>query len=1077
MTLLEAVGWALVHFVWQGALVAGLVALALASMRRASATLRYAVSVGALFTMAVLPAATAWRAMRAPAPPIVAAISQRAASMIDPASSTAGSTSAGGNHLASESRSRRDAPIGRATPDRSATGIAALAAEQNRLRESSATDSVGRTWLRAALPGLVGAWIVGVILLSLRLLGGWLRARRLSRIGVGPVPDSCREAAARLAARLNVRVVVRVLESHLIEAPIAIGWLRPVILLPTSAFTGLTIEHLDAIIAHELAHIRRHDYVVNLAQSVIETVLFYHPAVWWVSRQVRQEREHCCDDAAVAACGDRQRYARALVGMERLRCPVPLPVVRANGGSLVMRIRRLLTPEISHVEPTPRWAASVIALATALTVGVAAGVPAAVVTSAPIAVDPDAGAPVTATQTATATQKATQPPTIIQAADPAASLADKWTRAEQDARARGWTSYGIGYAVQPPAGMRQLLYSDRTATIIGDSFTLRGTFYGDFENLRFPGGVISSLLGGNGDPRRIKVVYFFATGNARTPGLTRLHASTFGLPVELDGQPVVWLGDASTAQSLPVVQRLYGSADAKTKEDLVRVLGVHDDSSLVVPALVGILNSDALTPIRAQATERLAWHPAPASLTALERAARSDRSTDVRREAAETIGELDMPGATPLLVSLTKTLDDREVRREAVEALGERPEPAAREALVNIVQTDRDMDVQREAVETLGELKDQAGLAAVQDIARSHANAEIRREAVESLAHLLAADQAIPQLARIAREDASVEVQREAVETLGEVKDPRAVAALIEIARTHPHAEVRREAIETIGDAMPGDEGIAFLARAAREDKDPDIQREAVETLGEIENGRGLAAVTEILKTHPGMDARREAIETLRDHLPPADAVTLLTRVAREDQSVEVQREAAESLGQVPDGAAVMALFDLARTHPQVDVRREAVETLGDAPVSKDVVDFLTRIAREDTSVEIQRQAIETLGEVDGGRGLAEVAQLALTHPNVDTRREAIETLGEHAPTPTALDVLTKIATNDRDEDARREALETLSELHDGAGIPALIDIARSHPSQEMRMEALKRLVDSEDPRAKAVFERALGKP
>jgi HEAT repeat protein/beta-lactamase regulating signal transducer with metallopeptidase domain len=1074
MTLLEAVGWALVHFVWQGALVAGLVALALASMRRASATLRYAVSVGALFTMAVLPAATAWRAMRAPAPPIVAAISQRAVSMIEPAS-TAASTSAGGNHLASQSQSRRDAPIGRATPDRSATGIAATAAEQNRLRESSATGSVGRAWLRAALPGLVGAWIVGVILLSLRLLGGWLRARRLSRIGVGPVPDYCREAAARLAARLNVRVAVRVLESHLIEAPIAIGWLRPVILLPTSAFTGLTVEHLDAIIAHELAHIRRHDYLVNLAQSVIETVLFYHPAVWWVSRQVRQEREHCCDDAAVAACGDRQRYARALVGMERLRCPVPLPVVRANGGSLVMRIRRLLTPEISHVEPTPRWAASVIALATALTVGVAAGVPAAVVTSSPIAVDRTAGAATAATQTAT--PNATQPPTILQAADPTALLADKWTRAEQDARARGWTRYGIGYAVQPPAGMRQLLYSDRTATIIGDSFTLRGTFYGDFDHLRFPGGIISPLLGGNGDARRIKVLYFFATANARTPNLTRVHASTIGLPVELDGQPVVWLGDATTAQSLPLVQRFYAAADAKTKEDLVRVLGVHDDSSLVVPALVGILNSDALTPIRSQATERLAWHPAPASLAALERAARSDRSNDVRREAAETIGELDMPGATPLLVSLTKTLDDREVRREAVEALGERPEPAAREALVDIVQTDRDVDVQREAVETLGELKDQAGLSAVQDIAHRHANAEIRREAVESLAHLLAADQAVPLLSRIAREDASVDVQREAVETLGEVRDARAVAALIEIARSHPRGEVRREAIETIGGAMPGEEGIAFLARAAREDKDPDIQHEAIETLGEIEDGRGLAAVTEILKTHPGVDARREAIETLRDHLPPADAVTLLTRVAREDQSVEVQSEAAESLGQVQDGAGVMALFDLARTHPQVDVRREAVETLGEAPGSKDVVEFLSRIAREDKSVDIQREAIEALGDLAGVSGLAEIAQLALTHPNVDARREAIETLGEHAPTPTALDVLTKIATSDRDEEARREALETLSELPDGAGIPALIDLARSHPSQEMRMEALKRLVDSEDPRAKAVFARALGKP
>jgi beta-lactamase regulating signal transducer with metallopeptidase domain/HEAT repeat protein len=1006
MTLIEAVGWALLHFVWQGALVAVLVALALASMRRTSASLRYAVSVGALFTMAALPAATAWRAMRAPAPPL-AAIDQRAASLADQAASIGSTASPGSDQAASGSHLPRDLSIGRATPDRSATGLADLAARGGGMREAITARGAGRASLDAALPGLVSAWILGVILLSLRLLGGWLRARRLAATGVVPVPDDCRAAVARLAARLNVRVVVRVLESRLIDVPIAIGWLRPVILLPTSAFTGLTVEQLDAIIAHELAHIRRHDYLVNLAQSVIETVLFYHPAVWWVSRQVRQEREHCCDDAAVAACGDRQRYARALVGMERLRGSDPLPVVRANGGSLVMRIRRLLTPEISHVEPAPRWAASVIALATALTVGAAAGVPAAVVTSPPMPADREHGAPAAAV----VSQTAAQPPTIVQAADPGAPLADKWAKAEQDARVRGWAHYGIGYAVQPPAGMRQLFYSDRTATITSDNVTLRGTFYGNVDSMRFPGGVISPLLGG-GDARRIKVLYFFGAGSTRASGLTRLHASTFGLPVDLEGQPVVWLGEASAAQSLPLVQRLMASADAKTKEDLVRLLGLHDDSSLVVPVLVSVLTGDALTPIRAQAAEGLAWHPAPASLAALDRAARSDRSVDVRREAAETIGELDMPGATPALVALTKTVDDREVRREAVEALGERPESAAREALVTIAHADRDLDVQREAVETLGELKDKAGLPALLDIARKHAN-----------------------------------------------------------------AEVRREAIETIGAAMPGDEAIAFLTRAAREDADTVIQREAIETLGEIEDGRGLAAVSEILRTHPGAEARHEAIETLRDHLPPAEAVTLLTRVAREDRSVEMQREAAESLGQVHDGAGVMALFDLARTHPEAEVRREAVETLGEAPASKDVVEFLGRIAREDKSVDIQREAIETLGEIDEGRGLAEVAQVALAHPSSDVRREAIETLGEHAPTKTSVDVLTKIATTDADEGARDEALETLADLPDGAGIPALIDIARSHPNQAMRLEAMKRLVESEDPRARAVFERALAKP
>ena len=135
------------------------------------------------------------------------------------------------------------------------------------------------------------------------------------------------------------------LESSLVRVPMAIGWLRPVILFPASALAGLTPEQLEAILAHELAHIRRHDYLINLLQTVIETLLFYHPAVWWVSRQIRAERENCCDDMAVAACGDALVYARALTKVERLRKARLDLAVTANGGLLMNRISRLVGAE------------------------------------------------------------------------------------------------------------------------------------------------------------------------------------------------------------------------------------------------------------------------------------------------------------------------------------------------------------------------------------------------------------------------------------------------------------------------------------------------------------------------------------------------------------------------------------------------------------------------------------------------------------------------------------------------------------------------------------------------------------
>ena len=121
-----------------------------------------------------------------------------------------------------------------------------------------------------------------------------------------------------------------------------VGWWRPVILLPATAVTGLPSDQLALILGHELAHIRRHDYLVNLVQSVIETVLFYHPAVWWISSRIREERENCCDDRAVSLCGDRLEYARALAALEQMRVGAWSLAPSANGGTLLARIRRIL---------------------------------------------------------------------------------------------------------------------------------------------------------------------------------------------------------------------------------------------------------------------------------------------------------------------------------------------------------------------------------------------------------------------------------------------------------------------------------------------------------------------------------------------------------------------------------------------------------------------------------------------------------------------------------------------------------------------------------------------------------------
>ncbi len=329
----HALGWALVDSLWQDALAAAGLAALLALIPVRAARARYALATLTLGLMLALPLTTALR---------VSGASPSTSDVV-----TATSPVAPG-------------PMSGPGPQAVPAAPTVLAPIAGRIRAS----------IEPALPWVVLVWLGGVVVLSLRLASGWLVTRQLGSVGTSSVPESCREAVARLAARLRISRPVRILESAVVQVPAVIGWLRPMILLPASALTGLTPLQLDALLAHELAHVRRYDYLLNLIQSVIETLLFYHPAVWWVSQQVREEREHCCDDLAVAVCGDAHFYARALLSMERLRVTPPAFALAAagRGGTLMGRIRRLVAPV--QTEIFPRWMAGVVAVTLALGGGV-----------------------------------------------------------------------------------------------------------------------------------------------------------------------------------------------------------------------------------------------------------------------------------------------------------------------------------------------------------------------------------------------------------------------------------------------------------------------------------------------------------------------------------------------------------------------------------------------------------------------------------------------------------------------------------------------------------------------------------
>ena len=297
--LTQALSTALIDFLWQGALVGLLLWVALAVLRQRSAAVRYAVSCAALALLVALP--------------VITIVTLWSWSM--------------------QSAAPAAAPV--------TAGAPAATMPQTMLTIWLVPETPRIMWLERAQLWALPIWSAGVLLFSIRLAWGYRHSYALR--GGEPSTDAhLLSTVNAMAERIGVARPVRVLVSSLADGPAAVGWLRPVLLFPPAAAMGLTPQQLEAIIAHELAHVKRHDYLVNLIQVVAETVFFYHPVVWWTSKQIRAERELCCDDIAVRASGDPIDYARALTMLARQQLGAPALSMAATGGSLVHRVQRLL---------------------------------------------------------------------------------------------------------------------------------------------------------------------------------------------------------------------------------------------------------------------------------------------------------------------------------------------------------------------------------------------------------------------------------------------------------------------------------------------------------------------------------------------------------------------------------------------------------------------------------------------------------------------------------------------------------------------------------------------------------------
>ncbi len=298
--LIPLLGRALLHFVWQGALIGLIAAVVLHALRGARPQARYLVACLSMLACALAPVATVWARWN-------------------------GGEDSGATLLA----------------------LAANAPTQPAVALSLPLTLPSSAWLDDALPWIVALWASGAFALSLRMAFGVAWIQHL-RGGVQGADHGLWQARIDdLAARFGIarRVVVRLVDS--LDSPVAAGWWRPVVLLPTAVVARMPVDLIEALLAHELAHIRRHDYLVNLLQSAVEALLFYHPVTWWLSRRIRIEREHVADALAVEVTGQPRKLALALSQLSDLQRPEPaLPHLAqaAHGGQLMSRIEHLVRP-------------------------------------------------------------------------------------------------------------------------------------------------------------------------------------------------------------------------------------------------------------------------------------------------------------------------------------------------------------------------------------------------------------------------------------------------------------------------------------------------------------------------------------------------------------------------------------------------------------------------------------------------------------------------------------------------------------------------------------------------------------
>ena len=985
-----------------------LCALAVFATRRASAQVRHALLVGAFLGLLVMPVVVGAGpqlelevlppiANEAPNEQVPASERERVADGTDE------KRSSGVGEVV------RSKPVSHATP--AAVGVADGDAAVLGTTVTSLPQAPSGTAFHNVTLGnvLFGLWVLGALLVLAKLVRGLANVLVLRHSARAVTATDWLDELERRRGQLGIRRPVRLSVSSLVKTPMTWGWRRPTVLLP-AGFEEWSEGARRHTLLHELGHVRRLDWPVQIAVRVVCALYWFHPGVWVAAKRLALESEQACDEGVLHFGSRATEYADHLLELARRIRAAHDPalesarfgdggaaIAMSGGTSLSQRIHSILDPlrrrhamnRSTHVSIH----LALLAVGAPLAASTLVPTPVSLPTPDPLVVEPAATPPVTPDFVAAGAVLSEPVSSELGEAsvasqedvqfhpNPEAPLTTRWDWALQRARGVGGREgVVIGYSVPGrPGSVSMSYYGNQQTVLLSERLWGPGNGRALWENHR------NSNFRENDDDTRHDMAFLFVMHTANgTPSIEKVSHLTVWSPYK-DERPILWLGEAQTAASLDHVKGLFrASKDGEVREDLVATIGLHGDSDLVIPELDAILRNDPDSELREDAAFWLSQQDQDQRVAKLlVHAIRNDSDEDVREKSIFAVSQLENDISGPLLVDLYRSLESAELQEKALFWLGQTSKELALATYKEILRGETSIKIAKKVLFNLSQLGEHGAPELVFAL-RNDERYAVRKEALFWLVQTDARSgrNEIDALLASSEEGKLVE---HALFCLTQLPDEQSVPALIDAARNHAEAHVREKALFWLTQTSK-QEALPILREILLSNGEVKLAKKAIFNLSQLGEA-GIPTLVETLHNDARYPVRKEALFWLAQ-TDSKTAQVEIEALMRSSNDGKLLEHAIFCLTQIPNEHGQPALEEAARTHPLTRVREKAVFWIGQGGGESAAL-FLDGMLNTEGDVGVLKAIVFAYYNMSPSIGSPRLERAADSHPVQEVRKQA----------------------------------------------------------------------------------------